>query len=254
MTAETAREIRTFSGLEELSRAAASEIVRIARESISQRGRFSIALSGGNTPKRTYQLLVDAHSDEIHWSRTDVFFGDERFVPPDDPRSNYKMAREALLDRAPISSEHVYPIPTNTATVDDAALAYEATLKRAGSSPNAGFTLDLVLLGIGPDGHTASLFPGVPAVGETTRWTRAVDAPTEVQPAVPRVTVTLPFLNAARNVVFLIAGADKRRVIGEILSGAESGRRYPAAMVAPRSGPAVWMVEQAAMPATTPNA
>jgi len=187
-----------------------------------------------------------------------VIFGDERFVPPDDPRSNYKMAREALLARVPIDEERVHPVQTDVSSVDQAAELYERTMRRLLSpadtgavSPNASdATVDLVLLGVGPEGHTASLFPGSPAVDERVRWTRAVDAPTTVQPAVPRVTVTLPFLDGARAVVFLVAGADKRPIIDQILAGAESARRYPAALVSP-TGRLVWLVEQSAMSSAT---
>ena len=247
MTDTGVRQIRSFPDLEALSQAAAQEIVAIARASIEARGQFSIALSGGNTPKRTYQLLAE-RAGEIDWSRWQVTFGDERFVPWDDARSNYRMARETLLARVPIPVDHVHPVPIDTPTVDDAADAYERTLRQvvSGTTDQAS-TIDLALLGVGPDGHTASLFPGTPVLEEHTRWACAVDAPTTVQPAVPRLTVTLPFVNGARNVLFLVAGADKRPVIAEILDGGESARRYPAALVA-NAGRTLWMIEQSAMP------
>ena len=192
MTSTSGREVEEFPDLEALSAAAAEIIVNLARESLQARGRFSVALAGGNTPKRTYQLLVERYRDEIDWSRWQVIFGDERFVPSDDKRSNYRMAREALLAAAPIPADHVHPIPTDTPTVGDAADAYERTLRHvlaAGDTqPSA---IDLVLLGVGPDGHTASLFPGSPVLAERTQWARAVEAPTTVQPSVPRVTLRL---------------------------------------------------------------
>ena len=246
------REVEVFPDLEALSEAAAEIVVAIARESVAARGRFSIALAGGNTPKRTYQLLGQRHHREIDWSRWQVLFGDERFVPSDDKRSNYKMARDAFLADAPIPVGHVHPIPTDTPTVGEAADAYDRTLRQVladGTQPPA---IDLVLLGVGPDGHTASLFPGSPVLAERTKWVRAVEAPTTVQPAVPRVTLTLPCLNAARNVLFLIAGNDKRPVVVEILQGGEAARRYPAAMVR-AAGRTVWLVEQSAMPPREPN-
>jgi 6-phosphogluconolactonase len=254
MTDTRVREVRTFPDLQALSEAAAREIVAIARTSIAARGRFTIALSGGNTPKGTYELLADRHRSEIDWLHWEFVFGDERFVPPDDPRSNYKMAREALFDRAPVSADVVHPIPTDGATVEAAAESYERTLRRVLLVDlNEPDTIDLVLLGVGPDGHTASLFPGSPAIKEVLRWTRAVEAPTTVQPAVPRVTVTLPFLDGARTVMFLVAGADKRSVMSEILGRTESALRYPAALVAP-SGRTLWMLEQSAAPASRSNA
>jgi len=253
MTDTRVREVRTFSDIASLSEAAAREIVGIANASIAARGRFTIALSGGNTPKHTYGLLVDQHRDEIDWSRWEFVFGDERFVPPDDSRSNYRMAREALFDRAPIPSGNIHALPADTSNVEEAAESYERTLRRVlPVVPNDPTFIDLVLLGVGPDGHTASLFPGSPALDERSRWTRAVGAPTTVQPAVPRVTVTLPFIDGARNVVFLVAGGDKRPVVSEIFEGAEL-RRYPAAVV-PANGRTEWMIEESAAPARRSNA
>jgi 6-phosphogluconolactonase len=241
------RQVRLFPDLEALSEEAAREIVRIARECLAARGRFSIALSGGNTPKRTHQLLAERHRGEIDWPNTDVLFGDERFVPHTDARSNYKMARETLLEPAGVRDKRVHPIPTDVASPADAADRYERTLGALLAAHDRSPIIDLVLLGVGPDGHTASLFPGSPALDEQHRWALAVDAPTTVQPAVPRITLTLPVLNSARNVLFLVAGADKRPVLGEILNDAASNARYPASMIAPGGG-SVWLVERGAMP------
>ena len=252
-------EVRTFPDLGGLSEAAAEEIAGIAQASVAARGRFTIALAGGNTPRRTYEALASNFRDAIDWSRTEILFGDERFVPHEDPRSNYKMVREALLIRAPISPTCVHPVPTDLPTPADAADQYESTLRRlfADHTTDAGggdrvtgaaATVDLALLGVGPDGHTASLFPGSPALDERQRWTRAVDAPHTVQPAVPRVTTTLEFLDHARAVIFLVAGEDKRRVVREILEQAPSGPVYPAALVAPR-GRVLWLIDRSAAPA-----
>jgi 6-phosphogluconolactonase len=240
----SARDVRPFPTLDALSDAAAEEIVAVARASVAARGRFTLALAGGNTPRRTYELLATRHRDAIDWSRTDIVFGDERFVPADDQRSNYRMAREALLSRVPIPHQRVYAVPTDAPTVEDAAAVYDDTL-----TPLVRDGIDLVLLGVGPDGHTASLFPGSPAIDEKTRFAAAAAAPTAVQPAVPRITTTLPFLNGARSAMFLIAGADKRSVIGEILSGSETAQRYPAAMVFSRER-TIWLIDQSAMPAS----
>lgn len=257
-----------FADLEALSRDAAREIVALARASVAARGRFVIALAGGNTPRRTYELLAERYRDAIDWPRAAIVFGDERAVPPNDERSNYRMVREALLSRVRVPDECVHPVPTHGASAEQAAERYEETLRHvlgdqsgeargrdaAATSPDQPMpTVDLALLGVGPDGHTASLFPGSPALDERTRWAIAVDAPTTVQPAVPRVTTTLAFLDGARAAIFLVAGADKRRVVSEILEARESARRYPAAMVAPR-GRVLWMIEQSAAPASTLNA
>ena len=251
------REIRTFSDLQALSEAAAEEIVASARESVRARGRFTLALAGGSTPRKTYELLATLHPDEIDWARTVIVFGDERFVSPDDARSNYKMAREALIDRVPIPAASVHRVPTEAPTASEAADRYEQTLRtelrdptnQPAANPDSARpqTVDVALLGVGPDGHTASLFPGTPELVEQARWALPVRAPTHIQPGVERVTTTLPFLNAARTAIFLVAGGDKRVVIGEILSGAPASRRYPAAMVAP-SGRAIWMIDRSALP------
>jgi 6-phosphogluconolactonase len=246
-----ARIVRAFDGLDALSEDAADEIVRIAARSIAERGRFCIALSGGSTPKRTYELL--AGRKDIDWAKTEVVFGDERFVPADDPRSNYKMARQALLAHVPIPAGSVHAIPTDAATADDAAELYEQTLRARLGSNTEGYSVDLALLGIGPDGHTASLFPGDRPVSEQSRWAVAVAAPTTVQPPVPRVTTTLPFLNAARMAIFLIAGADKRLVLAEILGNAPGASRYPAGMIAPREF-CLWLVDRSILPSDWPNA
>ena len=257
------RDIRTFADIEALSEASAAEIVASARESVNARGRFTLALAGGSTPKRTYELLATRHRGDIDWERTIVVFGDERFVPPDDQRSNYRMAREALLDRVPIPVTSIHRVPSEATSVHEAADGYERTLRNElresandptpDSSGTEAHTVDVALLGVGPDGHTASLFPDAPELQERSRWVLPVAAPRHVQPSVERITTTLPFLNAARLAMFLVAGADKRVVIGEILSGAPAGRRYPAAMVAP-SGRALWMIDRSALPDDRSNA
>ena len=246
--------MQTYDNLDQLSDAAAAEVVRVARESVKARGRFTLALAGGNTPRATYERLATRHRNDVDWTRTVIVFGDERVVPVDDARSNYRMAREALLSRVPIPPDAVHAVATDAASAAEAARLYDDTLRRElGQDSVAGATVDLALLGVGPDGHTASLFPGTPAVLEQTRWAVPVDAPTTVQPAVPRVTTTLPFLNAARTAMFLVAGKDKRPVMREILDQADSARRFPAALVAP-SGRLLWMIDRTAMPDDLSNA
>jgi 6-phosphogluconolactonase len=243
-------ETRTFDDLETLSDAAAKEIAAIAEASVRARGRFWIALAGGNTPRRTYELLATRYRDAIDWPRTTVVYGDERFVPPNDVLSNHRMARAALLDHVPIPRDSIHAVSKTTPSADEAADLYDQTLSQL--LGDSDISVDLALLGVGADGHTASLFPNSPALDERSRWAVSVLAPTHIQPAVPRVSTTLRFLDGARAVLFLVAGADKRRVIGEILSGSPDGQRYPAGMVAPRER-TIWMIERSAMPDTRSN-
>jgi 6-phosphogluconolactonase len=207
-------------------------------------GRFSICLSGGSTPKRLYQLLADAPFREIMpWDRVHWFWGDERFVSWDSPDSNYAMARDALLGHVPVPPENVHGIE-HKGSLADAARVYEQVLKSyAGrdSLDPAHPVFDIMLMGLGPDGHTASLFPGKPALGVRDRW--VVDVPEPgLNPKVPRVSLTFPALESCRSMAFLVAGADKTAA----LAGALAGQRdLPSAHVAP-VGELIWFVDQAA--------
>ncbi|MCS6964395.1 6-phosphogluconolactonase [Thermoflexus sp.] len=227
-----------FPDLETLSRAAAALFVRQAQRAIRRSGRFVVALAGGQTPRRAYEWL--AHPlcrDAVAWEAVYVFWGDERCVPLSDPRSNARMAWEALLRHVPIPPDHVYPIVCEG---DPASVAarYEAILRGFfGETPR----FDLVLLGLGEDGHTASLFPFHPALEEPARWATGVET---MDP--PRVTLTFPALNQARRVVFLVAGSSKAVALRETLQGAWNPQRWPAQRVRPIRGSRLWMVDQAA--------
>ena len=235
------REVREYPDMEALNRAVAEEIARLSNAAVKQKGRFDFVLSGGNTPRHLYQLLARDYRDRIPWPQVHLFWGDERYLPPDNPKSNYRMVREALLDPMPLTPAHVHPMPTDFPQPDEAARAYEATLRS--QSPPTGPEFDLVLLGVGVEGHTASLFPGSPAVEEKTRWVAAVRAP--VEPAV-RLSLTLPAINHARNVFFLVVGADKQEIVRTLLkSPAADLREYPAALVRP-AGRLVWFLDKAA--------
>jgi 6-phosphogluconolactonase len=202
-----------FENLDELSRAAADEFVRCAQEAILARGRFIVALSGGSTPKRLFALLAESPDrDLVDWSKVYALFGDERYVPPTDPQSNEKMARESLLSKVPVPEEHVFPMYVEGGPVV-AANAYEAKVRGLLGDDLA---IDLVLLGIGPDGHTASLFPGDPSVHENSRLVVASVASANAR---DRVTMTPVLLNKARLVLFLIAGADKQSPLKRLLDG-----------------------------------
>jgi 6-phosphogluconolactonase len=181
-------------------------------------GRIGICLTGGSSPKQLYQLLAsDAWSKRIPWDRVHWFIGDERFVPPSDARNNMAMARGIFLDRfAP--KDHIHSIPTDVATPNESAARYEHELKSfygAGDLDPAKPLFDLVLMGVGPDGHTASLFPGYPALSEVDRWVTGVPQ-AHVEPFVPRVTLTLPALASCHEMLFEIAGAGKRAILDKL--------------------------------------
>ena len=206
-------EVRLYSDLEALSRAAADVFVERAVRALAARGRFSVALSGGRTPERTFELLAQSpRRDRVDWDKVHVFWGDERCVPPADPRHNACLAREAWLDRVPIPEAQVHPIICHESP-GEAALAYEELLRRffAGREP----AFDLVVLGCGADGHTASLFPGQPALAEPERW--AVAVPHGAPDGLVRVTLTPVLFNRARFVMFLVVGPDKTRILKEVL-------------------------------------
>jgi 6-phosphogluconolactonase len=207
-------------------------------------GRFAVALSGGSTPKRLYQLLAAAPLREaMPWERVHLFFGDDRFVPADDPNSNFGMAREAMIAHVPVPPDNVHGIPTS-GTPADGAGQYEATLKAfygADRLDPARPLFDIVLLGMGPDGHTASLFPGKPALDERQRWAVEVPEP-GLTPFVPRITLTYPALHSARSVAFIAAGADKTAMMQRVLAGEHA---LPSARVSPVNE-LVWFVDRAA--------
>lgn len=207
-------------------------------------GRFAIALSGGSTPKRLYGLLAAPPlRDQMPWTRVHLFFGDDRFVPWDSPDSNYGMAHEAMLAHLAIPPENIHGIPF-AGTPADSASQYERTLKSYYGNDAldpARPLFDIVLLGMGPDGHTASLFPGKPALDERRRWAVEVPEP-GLNPFVPRVTLTYPALNSAKSVAFVAAGADKMAMMRRVLAG---DRALPSAHIAP-VGELIWFVDRAA--------
>ena len=229
--------VQVFETPERLAEAAAHAFVREAAEAIAERGRFAVALAGGSTPKATYEVLARDHAERVDWPNVHVFFGDERTVPPDNEDSNYRMAREALLDHVPVGPVHRM---RGELPPDEAAASYEDELNEFfGGEPPA---LDLVMLGIGEDGHTASLFPGTPALEVTDRLVVANPVP---KLETTRLTLTAPALNAARQVVFLVAGEGKSEALAQILEGDADPRAYPAKLVRPPGGP-TWMVDRAA--------
>jgi 6-phosphogluconolactonase len=218
---------------------------RVLARIAANRDRAAICLTGGSSPKQLYQLLAtEAYRNRIPWDRVHWFIGDERLVAPDDPLNNMSMARHLFLDRfAPAANIH--PIPTDAADPGEAALRYENELQSfygANVLDPSRPLFDLVLMGVGPDGHTASLFPGYPAIEETERWVIGVPK-AHVEPFVPRVTLTLPALGSCREMLFEVAGADKRAILTRVLES----ENLPANR-AHSIGETVWLVDKAALP------
>jgi 6-phosphogluconolactonase len=245
--AEPLTSLRIVADGAELARAAADEVVRRAGEAVRARGRFTFVLSGGSTPRSLFKLLADPADifrDRIEWSAVHVFWGDERHVPPDHPDSNYRMAREALLDHVPIPAANVHRIRAENPDAAEAAALYDAELRAVFALADGGFPrFDLILLGLGPDGHTASLFPGNAAVHEQQR---RVIAPFVAKFAAYRITLTAPVINGAAEVIFLVSGEDKAEALAAVLEGERQVDRYPAQVVRPDDGMLLWLVDRAA--------
>lgn len=226
----------------DLAARAANLLIVEARQAIARSGRFTIALSGGSTPEKTFGLLA-GRSAEIDWSRTWIFFGDERFVPPDDPRANFHLAQRTLLSKVPVPSGNIFPVQTWRSSPADAAAAYDAAIQWAFNSDSPRF--DLILLGLGDDGHTASLFPGKPALDASDRLVTS-SPPGVLPPPVERVTFTFPLINGAAHAAFLVAGSGKAAPVKDILEGGASVNDRPAAGVRPTHGRLTWLLDEAA--------
>ena len=237
-------EIRTLTTPQELFAAAAEEVVRTANEAVAQRARFTIVLSGGSTPKSLYNLLATNARTALPWDRMFFFWGDERHVPPTDPDSNYGMADETLLSKIPVPAGNVFRIKAENPDAAAVAEAYEQTILKffqlkSGEVPN----FDLILLGMGPDGHTASLFPGTTALQEKSHL---VVANWVEKMKTHRITLTLPVLNAARCVTFLVSGTDKASVLRAVLEEDVPEEQYPSKLVRPAAGKLIWLLDRAA--------
>jgi len=231
-------DIRIADDLKVLSQRVADEVVTIVDETVRRRGRCSLVLSGGSTPMTLHRLLATTYRARIPWSLIDVFWGDERYVPHDDSHSNYLMARKTLLDHVPCPAANVHPMPTHFPDPDDAAWDYQATLERYWTGGERQF--DLVLLGMGPDGHTASLFPGSSALNERIRLVMATTVPAE---SPRRLTLTFPALARSAQIHFLVSGADKAVALSHVLSAADRAS-YPAAGVRSGGRSVVWWVDR----------
>jgi 6-phosphogluconolactonase len=239
--------LQTFADAEAVSQAAAKEFARSATESIVARNKFTVALSGGSTPKRLYQILADApFRDQIDWSHIELFWGDERSVPPDHADSNYRMANEAMLSRLPFPAERIHRVPADRQDRDKAAADYQQEIAKVFGVDAAGEppVFDLVLLGMGPDAHTASLFPGSTALGETKKWV----VPNWVEKFKTwRLTMTRPMINKARQVLFLVAGKDKAEPLLHVFTGPSNPSLYPSQLICPTAGQLSWYCDVAAL-------
>jgi 6-phosphogluconolactonase len=234
---------QVYPDLYALSCAAMDELSRIMLEAVAERGRFALALSGGHTPEKMYELWAgdEKYRERTPWDRVHLFWSDERYVPAVDPLSNYRMTREALLSKAPIPEANVHRVPTEISPPERAAAEYDAELRGFfGGAPPA---FDLQLLGLGVEGHTASLFPGSPALEEKKAWVLAVTAAAEPR---RRVTFTPAVLNCGRNTFFLVSGANKREIISALRKEpASKPSQFPAGRIQP-SGRVLWLLDQAA--------
>jgi 6-phosphogluconolactonase len=236
--------VRVYADAEELALKAARSFARLADQYVIGGGRFTVALSGGSTPKAMLSLLArDPFRDTVPWESIYFFWGDERTVPPDHADSNYRMAADALLAHVPVPSDHIFRIPADDPDPERAAADYEAAIRRAFGVSEGWPRFDLVMLGMGPDGHTASLFPGTTALHVLDRIV--------VSNFVPkfdtyRITLTAPAINAARNVMFVAGGADKAATLKDVLEGPYQPDTYPSQMIRPGDGALLWMVDEAA--------
>jgi 6-phosphogluconolactonase len=234
------QEIKIVADSAALNRAAAEEFQNAAESAIADRGRFSVALSGGNTPRSIYSLLAQEYKTNLPWEKIHIFFGDERSVPPDHPDSNYRMANEALLSRVPIPAENVHRVRAELQP-EQAAQNYENQLRDFfHPAANAWPRFDLIMLGLGEDGHTASLFPESSALEEKSRL---VVATWVEEKKTYRITLTYPVLNHAADVEFLVSGAGKAQILRDVLYP-RSPTTYPSQHIKPENGRLLWLVDQ----------
>lgn len=235
-------DILIFPDADALAREAAERIVALSSTAIADHERFSIALSGGSTPKRLFALLAsEAYANRIEWAHVHIFWGDERCVPPDDAESNFRMARESLLNHVPLPPENIRRIKGERDPAQ-AAEEYEHLLRMFFATSDLP-RFDLLLQGMGDDGHTASLFPGTQALQITSRWVAANYVP---KLDAWRITLTAPAINAGAHVMFLVTGASKAAALRAVLRGPHQPEMYPSQLIAPDNGELLWLVDHAA--------
>jgi 6-phosphogluconolactonase len=237
-------DLRIVADAASLFHAAAQDFANQVESTLKSSDRFTVALSGGSTPKGLFSLLASSYRERLPWNKIFFFWGDERHVPPDSSESNYRMANEALLSKVPIPPANIFRVPAENSDASRAAEEYEKTLRNFFHPPSGTFPqFDLILLGMGPDGHCASLFPGTAALQEKSKFVVAnwVDKFKTF-----RITFTGPLINQARVVEFLVAGADKSASLYEVLEGSGSANQFPSKMIHPVSGQLIWLVDKAA--------
>jgi 6-phosphogluconolactonase len=242
-------EIRIFNNLDDLSRAAADLFVEQAKQSIAERDRFLVALNGGNTPTRLFQLLVADYREKVDWSKVYIFWGDERCVPPTEAGSSYGQARDILLSHVLIPDSNIQRIKGELSP-EEASKDYSLTLRSFAAPPLEWPRFDLVYLGMGEDGHTASLFPGSPV--DIPEPTIPVTAHYQDRPA-NRVTLTPTVFNTAHMIVFMAVGENKANTLAEVLSDSYNPAKYPAQRIDPKEGRLIWLVDEAAASTLPPN-
>ena len=239
---EASPNIRIFDDAAEVARAAAVRFIELGREAISERGRFTVALAGGSTPKRAYELLAsEEYKEQLDWSKAHIFFGDERSVPPDDAESNYRMANEALLSRVDLPLKNIHRMNGVGDAVAN-ALGYEDEI-RTYFNDAAWPRFDLILLGMGDDGHTASLFPGTEVLAEREAWVAGIWVE---KLGAFRLTLTAPAINHAAHIIFLVTGENKAERLVEVLYGEHDPERLPSQLIKPLDGSLEWLIDKAA--------
>ncbi|MEO8361585.1 MAG: 6-phosphogluconolactonase [Vicinamibacteria bacterium] len=229
---------------ESVAQLAAKQFVRRANDAIRERDVFRVALSGGSTPKRMYELLAEPGlARQLDWGSVHIFFGDERAVGPDDDQSNFKTAHVGLLSHVGVPTGQIHRMAGERGDLNLAARDYAAEIARVFGGSTTLPRFDLIFLGMGKDGHTASLFPHTAALNETKAWVSANDVPSM---QTQRLTLSAPVINAARSVVFTVAGADKAEALRAVLQGGRDPQQYPSQLIAPQDGELIWLVDQAA--------
>ena len=242
MTIDHKNKIEVFETPEALGEATAEFIIRLAYECISRRGKFILCLSGGSTPELLFKLMASAdYRERMPWAQTFIFWGDERYVPMDDSRNNAYIARTLLLDKVAIPAENIFPIPTNLEPATEVAKAYAQTLETFFGNSLPQF--DLIMLGIGENAHTASLFPNTPVIHEKRAWVSALYVE-EVK--MYRITLTAPVINNAHDVMFLAAGSGKAEVLKTVLTAPYQPEKYPAQLISPVLGSLFWFLDEPA--------